>query len=188
MTDFPLHTAETAPAAARPLFENSMKAFGMVPNLHAVMAESPELLEAYQAVHTLFSNCSLGDVERNVVWMAINVENACHYCVPAHSAIAKMQGVSDDDIESLRNATPLADPRLEALRLFTVKMVRQRGLVDDKEIEAFLAAGFTKRNILDVVLGIGQKVMSNYTNHLAQTPVDAPFEGFAWSPAKAETE
>jgi len=188
MTDFSLHTSETAPAEARPLFENSMKAFGMVPNLHAVMAESPELLEAYQVAHTLFSNCSLGDVERNVVWMAINVENACHYCVPAHSAIAKMQGVSNGDIENLRNATPLDDPRLEALRQFTLKMVRQRGLVDDKDVDAFLAAGFTKRNILDVVLGIGQKVMSNYTNHLAQTPVDDPFAGFAWSPEKTAAE
>ncbi len=183
MTEFKLHTAETAPAEAAPLFENSRKAFGMIPNLHAVMAESPELLEAYQVTHTLFSRCSLSDEERNVVWLAINVENQCHYCVPAHSMIAKMQGVSDETLENLRDGRPLDDPRLETLRQFTLKMVRQRGLVDDSDIEAFLAAGFTKRNILDVVLGIGQKVMSNYTNHLALTPVDAPFAQYAWEPA-----
>lgn len=188
MADFKLYTSDTAPADARPLFENSVEAFGMVPNLHAVMAESPELLEAYQKAHTLFSACSLSDEERNVVWMAVNVENECHYCVPAHSMIAKMQGVSDEVIEDLRNDTPLGDERLEALRQFTLKMVRQRGLLDDADVEAFFAAGFTRRNILDVVLGIGQKVMSNYTNHLAQTPVDAPFAKYAWTPARSAAE
>lgn len=185
MVDFTLHTPKTAPADANPLFENSMKAFGMVPNLHAVMAESPELLDAYQKVHVLFSSSSLSDEECNVVWMAINVENQCHYCVPAHSAIAKMQGMSDANIEALRNNAPLDDPRLEVLRQFTLKMVRQRGQLDNADVNSFLAAGFSKRNILDVILGIGQKVMSNYTNHLARTPVDAPFAGYAWTPAKA---
>lgn len=186
MTDFTLHTMESAPEAARPLLENSKKAFGRLPSLHAVMAESPEHLEAYQTLHALFQRTSLGVTERNVVWLAINVEHECHYCVPAHSAIAKMQGVDDATIEALRNAEPLADARLEALRRFTLQVVRQRGNVDDADVAAFLDAGFTRRNILDVILGVAQKVMSNYVNHLARTPTDAAFAQYAWTPPGRE--
>ena len=182
MTDFTLHTAETAPADAVPLFEKSIQAFGMLPNLHAVMAASPELLDAYQVVHILFQNTSLSVVERNVVWLAINVENQCHYCVPAHSVIAKMQGVDADIIQQLRDATPLSDPRLEVLRQFALAVVRQHGRLDDADVQVFLDAGFTKRHILDVILGVAQKTMSNYVNHFANPPVDAPFAVEAWEP------
>ena len=184
MTEFTIHTEETAPEASKPLLAGSQKAFGMIPNLHGLMAESPQLLEAYQALSRIFSETSLSTVEQNVVWLAINVEHKCHYCVPAHTGIAKSQGVDDATIEALRNATPLADPKLEALRDFTLKVVRQRGEVSDADVEAFLAAGFTKQNILDVIVGVAHKVMSNYTNHLGHTAVDAPFQAFAWEPNK----
>ena len=183
MTEFTLHTMETAPAGAKPLLENAIRSFKTVPNLNAVMAESPEHLEAYQKVHELFQKTSLSTVERNVVWLTINVEHECHYCVPAHSAIAKMQGVDAQTIEALRNNAPLADARLEALRQFTLTLLRDRGRVSDAEVDAFLAAGFTRRHILDIVLGLAQKVMSNYVNHLADTPIDPAFAAFAWEPA-----
>lgn len=182
MTEFTLHTANTAPEAAKPLLENSLKAFGMVPGLHAVMAESPELLDAYQRVHTLFQNTSFNAEELTVVWQTINVENECHYCVPAHSFIAKSMKVDDAINEALRNETPLPDARLEALRTFTLKLIRQHGVMSDEDMQAFFDAGFTQRNVLEVILGYSQKIMSNYTNHVAHTPVDAPFEAFAWSP------
>ena len=156
--------------------------FGMVPNLHAVMAESPELLEGYQKLHELFEQTSLSVAERNVVWMAINVEHGCHYCVPAHTAIAKRQGLDGASIEALRAARPLPDQRLEVLRQFTLALVRQRGQVPPAQVSAFLSAGFTKRNIFDILVGVSQKVLSNYVNHLAQTPVDPPFTVYAWQP------
>lgn len=185
MTDFTLHTPESAPEGAKPLLEGSLKNFGFIPNLHGVMAESPEHLEAYQQLHALFQKTSLSAVERNVVWLAINVEHECHYCVPAHTGIAKMQGVDDAVIEALRNNTPIPDERLEALRVFTLKVTRQRGVVSDADVEAFLNAGFTKQNVLDIILGLAQKVMSNYVNHLAKTPLDETFKQFDWSPASA---
>jgi alkylhydroperoxidase family enzyme len=180
MTEFTLHTEDTAPDASKPLLADSMSTFGMIPGLHAVMAEAPRLLEAYRAVHELFANSSFDNDELTVVWQSINVEHACHYCVPAHTGIAKGMGVSDDISDALRDETPLPNARLEALRSFTLSVVRGRGNVDDNEVQAFLDAGFTKRQILEVILGIGQKVMSNYTNHLANTPVDAPFAKFGW--------
>ena len=92
----------------------------------------------------------------------------------------------DDAItEALRNETALPNARLEALRDFTLSVVRGRGEVDESEVQAFIDAGFTQRQILEVVLGVAQKVMSNYTNHLTRTPVDAPFQPFAWNKATA---
>ncbi|MFT7405173.1 carboxymuconolactone decarboxylase family protein [Zhongshania sp.] len=181
MTTFTLHTPDTAPEASKPLLAQSKKSFGMIPGLHAVMAEAPGLLEAYQRVHELFVNSSFNKDELTVVWQTINVEHACHYCVPAHTAIAKSMGVSEDVSLALRNETPLADPRLEALRVFTLSLVRNRGNVDSDTVETFINAGFTQRHILEVVLGVSQKIMSNYTNHLAKTPVDAPFKEFTWT-------
>ncbi len=181
MADFTLHTIETAPEASRGLLANSQKAYGMVPGLHAVMAEAPGLLEGYGRLHELFAASSLDDEETTVVWQTINVEHGCHYCVPAHTAIAKMMKVDDAITEALRKETPLPSPRLEALRAFTLAVVRERGLVDDAVVQTFLDAGFTRRNVLEVILGLSQKVMSNYTNHLANTPIDDPFKQFAWS-------
>lgn len=189
MVDFPLHDPDTAPEASRPLMEASRAAFGMVPGLHRVMAESPELLEGYQILHRLFQNTTFTPTELTVVWQAINVEHECHYCVPAHTGIARRMKIDEAVIQALRDETSLPDPKLEALRDFTVAMVRQRGAVSDATVQTFLDAGFTRRNVLEVVLGISQKVMSNYVNHIAHTPVDTHAQSMLWErrkPAAAE--
>ena len=179
MSDFTLHTADSAPEAAKPLLENSQKAFGMIPNLHAVMAEAPTLLEGYQVLHGLAQDTSFNAEELTVVWQAVNVEHACHYCVPAHSAIAASMNVDQDIVDALVNKTPLADAKLETLRETTLAMTRDRGVISDQQIEKFFAAGYGKQQLLEIVVGLSQKVMSNYTNHLADTPVDEPFKKFA---------
>ena len=183
MTDFTLHDENTAPEGSKELLAKSKAAYGMIPGLHAVMAEAPGLLEAYQQVHELFVNSSSDKDELTVVWQTINVENACHYCVPAHTGIAKSMGVDDAITNALRDKTALPNARLESLRDFTLALVRERGNLDDATVQTFLDAGFTKRNILEVILGYSQKIMSNYTNHIADTPVDKPFQKFAWVPS-----
>ncbi|MDF5701879.1 carboxymuconolactone decarboxylase family protein, partial [Vibrio parahaemolyticus] len=117
--------------------------------------------------------------ELTVVWQTINVEHGCHYCVPAHSAIAASMKVDQEIVDALVNQTPLADEKLETLRETTLQMVRQRGVVEESQIEKFFAAGYGQQQLLEIVLGLAQKVMSNYTNHLADTPVDVPFKKFA---------
>lgn len=180
MSNFPLHTLESAPEESKPLLEKSIKAYGMIPGLHATMAEAPGLLAAYQSIHELFVNSSFDNDELTVVWQTINVEHACHYCVPAHTAIARSMGVDEAITDALRNETALPNARLEALRDFTLSVVRERGNVDDAALQAFLGAGFNRRHVLEVILGLSQKIMSNYTNHLAETPVDAGFRQFEW--------
>lgn len=181
MTSFDIHTLETAPEESKPFLEDSKRAFGRVPGLHGVMAEAPALLDGYKHLHSLFqNNTSFDKDEITVVWQTINVEHACHYCVPAHTGIAKAMKVDDAISTALRDETPLPNARLEALRGFTLAVVRARGNVTEAQVDAFLQAGFSKRQILEVILAVAQKVMSNYTNHIAATPVDAPMQAFAW--------
>ena len=187
MTTFQAHTLETAPEGSRETLEAVKKAFGGIPNLFAVFSESPAIASAYFSLGQLFDTASGFDAtERQVVLLSTSLENECEYCMAAHTAISKMQEVPDDVVQSLRLGEPIADPKLEALRTFTLAVVRERGRVDPAGVQAFLDAGYTKRAVLDVILGVGIKTLSNYTNHLANTELDANFAPFAWSkPAPA---
>ncbi|WP_166422756.1 carboxymuconolactone decarboxylase family protein [Paraglaciecola sp. 20A4] len=180
MADFTLHTVESAPEKSKPILEQSLKTNGMIPNLHAVMAEAPGLLEGYQVLHKLFMDSSFDAEELTVVWQTINVEHNCTYCVPAHTAIANSMKVSSELTEALRNKTAMPSDKLQVLHDTTLAMVRGRGVISDDVIEKFFAAGYGQRQLLEIILGLSQKVMSNYTNHIAKTPVDAPFKKFAW--------
>lgn len=178
MTDFTLYTQDNAPDEAKPLLKDSVAAFGMLPNLHAVMAEAPTLLKGYQVLHELFQNTSFNAEELTVVWQSINVEHNCHYCVPAHSGIAAAMKVDQDIVDALVNKTPLSNDKLETLRETTLAMTRERGVISDEQIEKFFAVGYGQQQLLEIILGLSQKVMSNYTNHLAQTPVDDAFKKY----------
>lgn len=180
MSHTTLHTLETAPEASKALLEGSIKAFGMIPNLHAVMAEAPGLLEGYQVLHKLFQNSSFDKDELTVVWQTINVEHECHYCVPAHTFIANSMGVDPALTEALRNRTAMPNEKLQVLHETTLAMVRGRGQITEAATQRFYDAGYAQRQLFEIVLGLSQKVMSNYVNHLAKTPVDAPFQKFAW--------
>lgn len=102
--------------------------------------------------------------------------------MPAHTGIAKMMKVDDEISNALRDETALPNAKLEALRTFTIAMVRERGNVSDETLQTFYDAGYGQRQVLEVILGLAQKVMSNYTNHIANTPVDQVMEKFAWTP------
>ncbi|WP_445735767.1 carboxymuconolactone decarboxylase family protein [Mariniflexile sp.] len=181
MTTLKVHNIETAPEGSKALLEQSQKAYGMIPGLHGVLAGAPGTLEAYQTLHELFVNSSFNEEELTVVWQSINVEHACHYCVPAHTGIAKMMKVDDGITEALRNETALENPKLEALRTMTLTIVRNRGHVTQEDLNTFYAAGYGERQIMEILLGLSQKTISNYVNHIANTPVDAGFKKFAWS-------
>ncbi|MEM7069751.1 MAG: carboxymuconolactone decarboxylase family protein [Pseudomonadota bacterium] len=185
---FPSHDINSAPEASKPLLENSQKAFGRLPGLHKVLAESPQAYEGYQLLHKLFTETDFDADELTVVWQAINVEHECHYCVPAHTGIAKMMKVSDEIINALRNETPLPSAKLEALRTFTIQIVRSRGNVTDAQMNAFFEAGYGHRAVLDIILGLAQKTMSNYINHMAQTPVDEVFHPLLWERGNSPLE
>lgn len=181
MTTFIRYTVETAPAASKPVLEAVQNAFSFVPNLQGNMAESPELLAGYSQLWDLFGKSTLTPHEQQVVYLTSNFENNCHYCMAGRTTLAKMIEMAPEAIAALRADSVIPDARLEALHVFTTAVVRDRGFVDDAGIEAFLAAGFTRRNVLEVVLGVATKVMSNYTNHLVHTQLDPFMKGNEWT-------
>ena len=175
---YQIHTADSAPEDSKPLLEKSVASFGMIPNLHGVMAESPQALEGYQTLHSLAQQTAFNADELTVVWQTINVEHACHYCVPAHSAIAKKMGVDDSLVAALRNREAMPTARLQALHDTVLLIVRERGVVAKDKLNAFYEAGYSHRNVLDIILILAQKVMSNYTNHVGETELDKAFAAF----------
>jgi uncharacterized peroxidase-related enzyme len=171
VTPFPVHTIETAPEASRPLLETERKTWGFVPTLHATLAESPIALEAYITLFTLAGQSTLSPEERQVVFLAVSVLHGCEYCVAGHTYLARSAGMPEPTLQALRGRRPIADsPRHQALRSFCEAVVRERGHAGDSAVDAFIAAGFTRRQVLEVVTLIATKTISNYTNHLTHTP------------------
>ncbi|PKP12752.1 MAG: carboxymuconolactone decarboxylase [Bacteroidetes bacterium HGW-Bacteroidetes-3] len=184
MVKFTLHTLETAPQASKEILALSLKQNGFIPNLYGIMAESPELLKAYRHLADSFNATSLSQIEKNIVWLSVSNYNACHYCMAIHTSVAKMYKLPDDMIEALRNNLPLKDEKLETLRKFAVLLTEKRGWASEEEIAKFLDAGYTRKNILELVVGIGQKIISNYVNHITNTPVDKQVKEFKWEAPK----
>jgi len=181
MKTYTIHTEETAPEASKSTLQGVKKAYGFVPNLFGAFAESPAAAEAYAALSGIFEKTSLSPTERQVVLMTNNRLNGCHYCMAAHTTVSQMQSLPEDVVKALRDGTTIADPKLEALRVFTIRVNENRGHVTEPELDAFHAAGYTQENVLEVVLGTTLKVLSNYTNHIVKTPLDAAFQPNAWS-------
>jgi alkylhydroperoxidase family enzyme len=181
MAKFLAYTVATAPAASQPSLQQAERIFGVVPNLQAHLAESPETLSGYFTLLELFSKSTLSAVEQQVVSMTTNFENSCHYSMAGHSARALQVGIDQTLVVGLREGKPLADPKLEAVRRFTTHLVRERGFVAEADINAFLAAGYSRRNVLEVLLGVAAKILGNYTNHIVRTEYDDFMRGHEWS-------
>lgn len=179
--NFPVHTIDSAPEAARPTLEAALKGYGFVPNLLGMMAAAPALVSGYATLSRIFDETSLTPAERQVVLLTVSFENACDYCMAAHSTIAAMQQVPGGVVDALRRGDSLPDDRLETLRRFTAAVVTTRGWPAEVDVKDFVDAGFGSQQVLEVVLGVGLKTLSNYANHLAETPVDAAFHSAAWT-------
>ncbi len=179
--EFTIHTLETAPEDSKQALAHVKETFSFIPNLEGIFAEAPALLKGSMALWDLFENTSFTAIEQQVIYLTVNYENSCDYCMAAHSGLARAIGMSEENIEALRKGTSMPDAKLQALRHFTQQMVNERGWVEESEIEAFMEAGYNKQQILEVILGIAIKVMHNYTNHIAKTPLDKQFKPNIWS-------
>ena len=181
MALFPLHDEDTAPTSARAAMQSARETFGFVPNLIRGMAESPALVNGYLSLSEKLGNSGLTPQEQQVVLLAVSRYNRCDYCVAAHSMGARMAKVDPETVDALRDDQPAEDPRLQALRAFSYKIAEQRGWLSEDDVQAFLDAGFQTTHIGDVILAVGMKTLSNYFNHIAQTPLDEAMKSYAWS-------
>lgn len=177
------HTAETAPDAARRVLAATEKKFGYLPVAVARLAESPQLLDGFLKLTAIFDTTSLDPVARETVIMTMATHNGCHLCVAMHTAALGRLGADQALVTALRDDKPLPDERLQALRDFTLTVLATKGDVPDADLSAFVAAGFTTRQALEVVLGIGAYTLSTFANRLTRAPLDEPLRPFAWAPA-----
>jgi uncharacterized peroxidase-related enzyme len=185
MTKFEIHTIETAPENSKELLEGAQKQLGFIPNLYGIMAEAPAALNAYNSINQSFESSSLNSTEKQIVLLATSYVNKCHYCMAVHSTVAQMQKLDGNIIEALRTGEAIADSKLEALRNFTQSVVEKRGWIEEQDVEAFINAGYSKAQLLEIIVGVAQKTLSNYINHVVQTPLDEAFQPNKWEKVKA---
>ena len=185
MTKFTAYTAETAPVASRPLLDGLRRSFGFVPNLFGVFAESPAALRGALDIYEAFSKSSLSPAEQQLVMLAVSEANDCEYCVAAHSTLAKRVAKVDAAlVDAVRHRAPLADAKLDALVTFTRNVVERRGVMTDAEVAAFIDAGYTRAQVIEVLPGVGMKTFNNYVDHIAHVPLNDQFKAEAWQPKR----
>ena len=171
-----------ASSSASALLIRAKENYGFIPNMFSYMANSPGLYATYIEGHDQFRHQSgFSAAEQEVVFLTISVENGCEYCVSAHSMIAEViSKLPTTEINAIRDGAPLTDVKLNELSVFTKNMLLKRGLPSQDDVKHFLAVGYTEQQILEVILAIAVKTISNYTNHLTHTPLDQAFAPHAW--------
>lgn len=183
MAEFKIYTVESSPEGSKDILSSAQKSLGFIPNLYGIMAEAPVALKAYSGLSDAFDNSSFNPTEKQIVLLATSYVNGCNYCMAVHSTVGQMYKVPQDVIDALRNNKPITDTKLEALRKFAHSVAEKRGWVSDKEVDDFISAGYTKAQVLEVIVGIAQKTLSNYINHIVKTPMDNAFANNKWEKA-----
>ena len=175
-------TIESANAISSKILETTQKKLGLVPNMYNGMANNTALLESYVSSYDSFrANSGFTPQEQEVVFLSIAFENECEYCMAAHSFVGDvMTKVPIEVTDAIRNNSEIPDEKLKALSIFSRILTSTRGLPLDVDIDNFMNAGYTENHILGVIAGVGIKTMSNYFNHIFNTPVDDAFKARAW--------
>jgi AhpD family alkylhydroperoxidase len=180
MTNFQIHTYDTAPERSVPLLRKLESTVGMVPSLAAAMSESPALLEAFLAVREIYQRSGFSGAEIEVLSLTGAFENNCEWCMAFHTMVATNKNVPTEVIAALRSGQTPPHPRFGPLSDYAREMVRTRGGVSQATLDRLLAAGYTRAQSLDVVLGMAFSVMANYSGHISNAPLDAAFQAHAW--------
>ena len=181
MSQFPIHTIETAPEAAKEALKAVQNVNGFIPNLIGVLANAPTALETYRTVGGINGRNSLTAVEREVVQITAAVVNGCGFCVAGHTKIAlKLLKLEEALVNQIRSTARIQqDAKLDALARFTLTVILQKAKLTQTQQQAFYDAGYTKENALDVVLGVSLATLCNYANNLADTPINPELQPFA---------
>jgi uncharacterized peroxidase-related enzyme len=164
---------EAATGKVKELYEASQQQFGTVFNLFKGLANAPLALDAYMTLERLIAGGTLSPAEQAIVRLTASQLNGCEYCLAAHTMEGRMKGMSEDEMVKIRRGDA-TDPKHAALVRFTRRVLDRKGFVRDEEIDAFRQAGYTDEHIAEVVTILAQKTLSNYFNHIHDTPLDVP--------------
>jgi uncharacterized peroxidase-related enzyme len=169
---FTVPTRAEVSANNQGIFDNLQKGLGFIPNLYAYYAKNETALGDYLTLQNRKS--TLTAKEREVINLVTSQINGCRYCQSAHTALGKMNGFTDEQIIAIRKGTASFDSKLDALAKFTSSTVENRGRATEESKEAFFVAGYDEANMIDVVVVIGDKIMSNYLHNLTGFEIDFP--------------
>ena len=185
MNAFEVHTVESAPRASIASLQALEQGLGFVPNLAAVMAESPVLVNGFVDLRRTLAAGELSGVEREIVALAVSLENDCDYCMAAHSAFALMQNAEQDAVSAVRRGDEPEDPKLSALYRFARALMARRGHVPHEESQALLDAGYSRAVLFEVVAQVGHTTLANFAHSISGAPLDSAFQPQAWAKATA---
>ena len=180
MTDFPLYTLESAPGRSKPALQQLQSAFGMLPNIAAAMATSPVLIDSLVGLFQKVHGGSFTEAQVQTVLLTDAVTNACTWAVAFHTALALREGLSPTDVQAIREGRLPKDAKLSALSSLAKTMIEKRGLLDDQDVDGFIAAGFGKDHLLEVIGIVSASTITNYTGSITKPPLEAPFQAHAW--------
>ena len=181
MTNFPVHTIESAPEQSKPALRQLQSAFGMIPNIPSAMATSPVLINSLVGLFGNVHGGSFTEAQVQTVLLTDAVTNACTWAVAFHTALALKEGVNPKDVQAIRERRSPKDAKLSALSALAKTMIEKRGLLNDQDVDQFIAAGFGNDHVLEVIAIVAASTITNYTGSITKPPLEAPFQAHAWA-------
>ena len=181
MTNFPVHTIESAPERSKPALQQLQSAFGMIPNLIGAMSSSPVLINSLVGLFEKVHGASFTEPQVQIVLLTDAVTNASAWAVAFHTALALKEGIDPADVRAIRERRLPNDAKLAALSALAKTMIEKRGRLDDQDVDRFIAAGFDKDHALAVIAIVAASTITNYTGSITKPPLEAPFQAHAWA-------
>ncbi|MEO9966202.1 MAG: carboxymuconolactone decarboxylase family protein [Reichenbachiella sp.] len=172
METFNVPTRDQVSADNQAIFDNLKSQVGFVPNLYATYTHSENGLADYLALAN--RKTTLSGKEKEVINLVVSEVNGCAYCKAAHTAIGKMNGFTEDQILEIRGGEASFDAKLDALAKYVKSAVLNRSKPENSALEAFFEAGYNKENLVDTIILIGDKTISNFLYGSTEIPVDFP--------------
>jgi alkylhydroperoxidase family enzyme len=188
MSNYPIHTTASAPERSKPALEQLQKAFGVLPNLPAVIANSPKLINSLVGLFGQVHSPGLSEAENQIVLLTDAVANSSTYAVAFHTTLALQQGISSEETTAIREGRLPADKRFRALSTLANTLIEKRGHVSEQELDSFIAAGFTKEQVFEVIAIVAASTITNYAGSIANPPLEDPFRQHAWRGLEQGTE
>ena len=180
MTHFPVNTLDSAPEGSRPALRQLQSAFGMIPNLIGAMSTSPVLIDSLVGLFGKVHGASFTEPQVQSVLLTDAVTNGCTWAVAFHTTLALKEGIDPADVQAIRQGRLPKEVKLAALSGLAKTMIEKRGRLGDDDINRFLAAGFGKGHLLEVIAAVAASTITNYTGNITKPPLDSPFQAHAW--------
>jgi alkylhydroperoxidase family enzyme len=180
MPNYPVHTIASAPEKSKPALEQLQKAFGVLPNLPAVIANSPKLINSLVGLFGQVHSPGLSEAENQIVLLTDAVTNSSTYAVAFHTALALQQGISSEETTAIRERRLPTDKRFAALSTLAKTLIEKRGHLTEQELDSFIAAGFTREQVLEVIAIVAASTITNYAGTITDPPLEDPFRQHVW--------